>query len=131
VGQGDKEEGLPVMHLIPKGAWWIASWCSEHLSLDICTPPTLVDGEWWYTDLDLLLHPDGRLEILDEDEFAEACEADEIPEEEARVAQAAMQEVEQCLRLRTEPFDRVGWDRLGEAVSLSLPPIKTLRHVET
>jgi hypothetical protein len=27
VGHGNREAGLPVMHLMPVSAWWTASWC--------------------------------------------------------------------------------------------------------
>ena len=53
VGQGEPDEGLPVMHMVPNATWWIAAWCSGHISIDICTPPTLIDGERSYTDLEL------------------------------------------------------------------------------
>ena len=133
VGQGDREEGLPVMHLIPNAAWWIAAWFSEQISVDICTPPTLIDDEWCYTDLELdpVAHSDGRVEIHDEDEFVAACEGGLITRDEAINARAAAVEVERCLRHRTEPFGRQGWDKLDEALLLSLPPIRALRHMST
>ncbi len=133
VGQGDREGGLPVMHLIPNPGRWIAAWDSEHIGVDICTPPTLIDGEWNYTDLelDLFAFPDGRVGIDDEDEFVAACEAGLISRSEAIKARAAATEVERCLHRRTEPFGRVGWDKLNQALGLSLPPIRVLRHVST
>jgi hypothetical protein len=133
VGQGDSEEGLPVMHLIPDRAWWIAAWFAEKISVDICTPPTLIDGEWCYTDLELdpLAFSDGRVVIEDEDEFAAACEAGLISIGEAAKGRAAATEMKRCLRHRTEPFGRLGWDRLDEALRMSLPPIRSLRHVAT
>ena len=135
VGQGNREAGLPVMHLIPNAAWWMAEWCSDEalISVDICTPPTLIDGEWSYTDLELdpLAFSDGRVEIHDEDEFVAACEAGLISRDEAIKARAAAAEVERYLRHRTEPFGRLGWDKLDEALRLSLPPIRVLRHVST
>ena len=137
VGQGSREAGIPVMHLIPTAAWWTAAWCSDGhnavLSVDICTPPTLVDGEWCYTDLELdpIRHSDGRVEIHDEDEFVEAREAGLIAWDEAIKARSAAEEVERCLRDRTEPFGRYGWDKLDEALKLSLSPIRVLRHIST
>ena len=133
VGRGNREEGLPVLHLIPKEAWWIAAWCSLHLHFDICTPPTLIGGEWNYIDLELdpLVFPDGRVVIQDEDEFAAACETGLIPREEATGARTALEDVMRCLRSHTEPFGRVGWDKLKEAMSLPLAPIRVLRRVET
>ena len=134
VGQGDREAGLDVMHLIPDSGWWITAWCREHevrIGVDICTPPRLIDGEWSYIDLEIdpALLSDGRVEIHDEDEFAAACKAGVISPDEAIEAQAATAEIEQCLLNGTEPFGRVGWDRLEEALGLSLPPIRELRHI--
>ncbi len=72
------------MHLIPNATWWIAAWCSGHISIDICTPPTFIDGERSYTDLELdpLAFSDGRVEIEGEDEFIVACEAGLISRDE-------------------------------------------------
>jgi len=136
VGQGDAEAGLPVMHLIPKEAWWTAVWCRAHdsvISVDICTPPTLIDGEFTYIDLELdpVARSDGRVDIVDEDEFVAACEAGFISHDEAIKARTAATEVGQSMRSHTEPFGRLGWDKLDEALSLSLPPITELRHVST
>lgn len=134
VGQGSLPEGLPVIHLMPKSLWWAASWCWEHetqISVDICTPSVLSDGEWTYTDLELdpLMWADGRISVDDEDEFATACEAGLISDEEAKIAQSTTVEVVRCMQDGAEPFGHLGWERLGEALSLSLPPIKTLQHV--
>ena len=103
------------------------------ISVDICIPPKLIDGEWTYIDLELDLTrlSDGSVEIHDEDEFVAACEAGQIPPEEAIEARNASTKIEQCLRHRIEPFGSLGWDKLDEALSLSLPPIKELRHVST
>ena len=137
VGQGSGPAGLPVMHLIPDAAWWIAAWCSDghnaHIGVDICVPPALIDGEWRYIDLelDLVAHADGRVRIEDEDEFIDACEAGLIARDEAIHAQAAAVEIERGLRDRTEPFGRHGWDKLDEALLLPLSPIRALRHVST
>ncbi len=131
VGQGDREEGVPVMHLIPRAAWWIAAWHPEYVSVDICKPPTLTCDEWCYTDLeiDLLAFSDGRVEIEDEDEFAAACEAGQIPPDEEDSARAAARKVERCMRRRKEPFGRLGWEKLNEALSMQLPPLRTLQHL--
>ena len=133
VGQGDRPEGMPVMHLIPNEGWWIAAWCSEYISVDICTPPTFIDGEWHYTDLELdpIAFTDGRVEVHDEDEYAAACDTGLILHDEAIQARVAATEVEQGLRHHTEPFGCVGWEKLHEAEGLSLPPIRELRHVST
>ena len=54
-----------------------------------------------------------------------------ISRDEAMGARAAATEVERCLRHGVEPFGRAGWDKLDEALSFSLPPIRVLRHVST
>ena len=132
VGQGNRATGLPVMHLIPRVGWWFAAWYRNGdapiIGIDICTPPTLIDDEWHYTDLELDPHAfdDGRVEIHDEDEFLAACKAGFISFTEAKEARQAADEVAQGLRDKREPFGCVGWDRLDLAVALRLPPITTL-----
>ncbi|MGH9894033.1 MAG: DUF402 domain-containing protein [bacterium] len=137
VGQGTGEAGFPVMHLIPSEAWWMAWWCSDgqtpFVSVDICTPPSLIDGEWTYIDLELdaLGFSDGRVELHDEDEFTSACAAGLVSDDEATAARTALAEIERCLRQRIEPFGSVGWNRLAEAQRLSLSPITFLTDVPT
>lgn len=123
--------GRPAMHLIPKGKWWTAAWYGEHISVDICTPPTLIKDEWHYGDLelDLVGLSDGCVRIDDEDEFLAACAQGLISPSEATQARAATTEVEGYLRRQTEPFSRLGWDKLDEASGLCLPPIRELRHI--
>src|SRR5688572_14299615 len=57
VGQGDRDRGHPVLHLVPKIGWWFAAWYrldgAATIGIDICTPPACVDNEWRYTDLEL------------------------------------------------------------------------------
>ena len=122
------------MHLMPKAGWWTAAWCRDHevtISVDICTPPQLTDGEWTYIDLELdpVGLSDGSVEIYDEDQFVAACEAGQISREEAIEARNAATDIERCLRHRTEPFGSLGWEKLNEALSLSLPAIRELPHV--
>lgn len=52
-----------------------------------------------------------------------------ITPDEAIKAQAASDEVERCMRHGIEPFGCVGWDKLEEAISFSLSPIRALKHV--
>ena len=135
VGQGNREAGVPVMHLMPVSGWWTACWRrvpDSRISVDVCTPPQLIDGEWTYIDLEL--DPwayDGRVEIDDEDEFDDACEAGLISPDEALEARAAATEVVRAMRGHFEPFGSLGWSRLDEAIRAALPPITELRHVET
>ena len=66
----------PFCQLIPAGEWWTAIWNAGgpiELYVDIITPPTWDGGRVWMVDLDLdvVRFADGRVEVLDEDEFAE------------------------------------------------------------
>lgn len=47
---------------------------------NVCFPPEIEDGEIRYVDLalDLLVYPDGRQQVLDEDEFTELNLPDEV-----------------------------------------------------
>ncbi|MBD3242684.1 MAG: DUF402 domain-containing protein [Chitinivibrionales bacterium] len=135
VGGGPDGPGFHVMHLVPCAAWWTAAWHygrredEVSISVDICTPPRLIDDEWCYTDLKLdpYAFPDGRVVVDDEEEFAAACETGLISPNEALEARAAATEVEGHLRDRSEPFGLVGWNKLDEAMGQSLPPIEELR----
>jgi hypothetical protein len=97
VGQGDRQAGQHVMHLVPRQAWWIAAWTTEGpsagIAVDVCTPPELKDGEWHYCDLELdpLAYLDGRVEILDENELQMACAIGLITEAEAAQARHTAQ----------------------------------------
>jgi protein associated with RNAse G/E len=132
VGQGHRAEGRPVLHLVSRAAWWIAAWCFDGdrpvISVDICTPATLIDGEWHYVDLELDPHVfgDGRVEVLDEEEFRAACEAGLITPTEAIEARKSARQLEQNLRDRVEPFGHIGWQRFHDAAALRLPPITVL-----
>jgi len=132
VGQGNRARGLPVLHLVPKIGWWFAAWYrlggTAVIGIDVCTPPTCLNNEWRYTDLELDPHgfDDGRVELHDEEEFKAACEASLISAREAAEAGAAAAELMQSLRERREPFGRIGWDRLDSALALELPPITEL-----
>jgi hypothetical protein len=137
VGQGNRASGLPVMHLIPKVGWWFAAWYRDGeasiIGIDICTPPILVDHEWHYTDLELDPHAfgDGRVEVHDESEFIAACEAGLISSIEAAEARTTAAEIAQKLRDKREPFGRAGWDKLDQALDLTLPPITRLSEPTT
>ncbi len=127
-------EGAPVIQLVPTSYWWTATWCRESdmsISVDICTPAVLADGEWTYTDLELdpIRRGDGHVYVDDEDEFAAACAAGLISAAEAARARAAAVSTVRHLQDRAEPFGDLGWQRLDEALSLPLAPITALREV--
>ena len=137
VGQGNRAEGLAVMHLIPKRAWWVAWWYEldgvGRIAVDICTPPTMVDDEWSYVDLELDLHwsSDGVVGIDDEDEFVAACESGSITSDEAIQARSAATDLVGWMRDGVEPFGCVGWNRFEEGLRSALAPIRTFPSVPT
>jgi hypothetical protein len=132
VGQGNRDAALPVVSLIPADRWWIATWyansADRRITVDICTPATLIDGEWTYIDLKLDPHRtrDGRVGIADEDEFLDACNAGTISGGEQVAAREATTDVERLLRHRAEPFGSVGWRWLRHAMAMPLPPLTEL-----
>jgi len=61
---------------------------------------------WFDLALDLLVLPDGRATVVDEDEFEELA----LPEEQARRAWAALARLQRWVRERHPPFDGIGGD---------------------
>ena len=132
VGQGNRDGGLPVVSLVPVDGWWFATWYGNNadpwISVDVCTPATLVDGEWTYVDLELDPHrsQDGRVWIDDEDEFLDACNAGTIAPDEQVAARAAADEIERRLRALEEPFANAGWQWLRQGMAMQLLPLTEL-----
>lgn len=132
VGQGARPSGLAVLHLIPLSGWWMAQWTAEgaggFISVEVCTPPTLLGGEWQFEDLELDLYrgADSRVIVEDEDEFAAAPAAGSITPKEAAAARRAADEVEGWLAGSVEPFGQVGWGKLRDAARRGLAPLKEL-----
>ncbi len=132
VGQGTRPSGLAVLHLIPLSGWWMAQWTAEgagaFVSMEVCTPPGLLGGEWRFVDLELDPYrgPDGRVVVDDEDEFAAACAAGLITPKEATAARAAAAEVEGWLTSSVEPLGQVGWEKLRDAAQRGLAPLRGL-----
>lgn len=126
--------GLPTVHLIPHDRWWIATWATDdeqrrrRISVDICTPPVLVDRRWSYVDLELdpLSDAPGQVEIEDEDEFVQACTAGLISRVEELEARQATAEVEAAIRAQHEPFGQLGWNKLDMAIAMALEPLADL-----
>ena len=137
VGQGTRPAGLAVLHLIPPSGWWMAQWTAEgeraFISVEVCTPPALVGGEWQFVDLELDPYrgPDSRVIVDDEDEFVAACAAGMITSGEAAAARAAATEVAGWLASRVEPFGQVGWAKLCDAAHRGLAPLRWLPDVVT
>ena len=132
VGQGTRPAGLAVLHLIPLFGWWMAQWTAEgvgvFVSVEVCTPPALLGGEWRFVDLELDPYrgPDGRVVVDDEDEFVAACAAGSMTPKEAAAARAAADEVEGWLTGSVEPFGQVGLEKLRDAAQRGLAPLRGL-----
>lgn len=126
--------GVAVLHLVPVSGWWIAtfwdlSFSTWSVTVDICTPPDLLDGVWTYVDLelDVLVNAGtGAIRIDDEDEFLDACELGFIPADEALAARSAADELTRLLAGSIEPFSSVGPQRLADAMTHGLPPLRSL-----
>jgi protein associated with RNAse G/E len=79
---------------------------------NVAAPPTLVDGVLSYVDyeLDLMVYPaaDGMTwELLDEDEFEEACERCRYDEALIARCRAAVDELIAMIEAREYPFDQL------------------------
>jgi uncharacterized protein len=102
----------PFVQLIPDGQWWSACFNGEpadtHVYCDIGTPPQWVHpGEVTMADLDLdviRLRADGRVLIVDEDEFAEHQVLYGYPAEVIREAERAAAWLAEVISAGAEPF---------------------------
>lgn len=123
--------GVAVMHLVPVTGWWIATFRDRDggrwsVTVDICTPARLAASTWTYTDLELDIHVDartGEVQVVDEDEFADACDRGHIAAGEALAARQGTDQVVRLIGDEREPFSHVGHRRLAEALALALPPV--------
>jgi len=126
--------GLPVMHLVPRAAWWVATFSAPaevpwSLTFDIATPPHLAGSVWSYTDLELDVRVEaltGSLQLEDEDEFVAACADGTISSTEAEAARLAADDITTLVRRRKGEFGRTGAARLLDALTQGLPPITVL-----
>jgi len=102
----------PFVQLIPDGEWWSATFNGEpaetEVYCDIGTPPQWVHpGEVTMADLDLdviRLRADGRVLILDEDEFAEHQVRYQYPAEVIGQAERAAAWLVEVISAGGEPF---------------------------
>lgn len=126
--------GIPVMHIVPPGAWWIATfWAPGEaawiVTFDISTPPRLLDRVWSYDDLELDLQLDrssGLVRTEDQDEFEDAIRVGLIHEHEAAAARAAAEAAVELVSDRHGVFVRTGQRLLSDALDLGLEPITQL-----
>lgn len=97
--------------------WWVDDPLDRRLEIDVCLPPQRDPDGWSYIDLELdpVRHEDGRVEILDRDEFDAACRSGWIDAADAERALAAATFMEVALRNRQEPWGDEGWRRLVAA----------------
>ena len=110
--------------LIPDNKWWTAIWAWQRphdVYVDIITPPswngttvTMVD-----IDLDILRWSDGRVEVLDEDEFAQHQSEFDYPERLVDTARATAARLAVAVEARHEPFGTVGEVWMHRAVGLA------------
>jgi len=72
---------------------------------NITRPARIKQGHIYAEDLalDLLVTPDGRVRVLDEDEFEEI----DISESDRKNALSALEELKQWVKARKEPFSRI------------------------
>ena len=107
------------VQLLPSSGWWAAWWWRrDHwIGVDICTPPTLEESGWNYVDLELDLArlADGRVMLVDEDEFEQARIDCQLPHDVIAAAHSAAAELQIRLARDTEPVVAAGWDWLDKA----------------
>ena len=114
--------------LIPERQWWTATFNSGGANspfgyiayVDVCTPAvwegstvTAVD-----LDLDVAMRPDGGVELLDEDEFADHRSAMSYPEHVVDHARAAAASVHRVMESGGEPYAATGSRWLERAQAL-------------
>ena len=112
------------LKLIPDGKWWTAIWSWQSkvdLYVDIITPPTwngatvtMVD-----IDLDVMRLPDGRVEVVDEDEFEQHRMEFEYPPRLVDNARATAARMAVALEARHEPFGATAEAWMEQAVTLA------------
>jgi protein associated with RNAse G/E len=110
--------------LIPDGKWWTAiwSWRSKvDLYVDIITPPswngetvTMVD-----IDLDVVRWPDGRVELVDEDEFEQHRKEFDYPPRLVDTARSTAARMAVAVEMRHEPFGAVAEAWMQQALNLA------------
>jgi uncharacterized protein len=121
--RGD-EEPIPRPHdyvlLVPADGEWIATWnaaSDTEIYVDVSTRPVLRPGliEAVDLDLDVIRRRDGRVLLLDEDEFAEHQVLYGYPPEVVDRARATAADLLARVSARVEPFRRSGRDWLARA----------------
>ncbi|HYZ93479.1 MAG TPA: DUF402 domain-containing protein [Actinomycetota bacterium] len=104
--------------LVPDNEWWLVTYQGQgepqnlEVYVDITTPaewPSETVCRAIDLDLDVARFRDGRIELLDEDEFEEHRAAFAYPDDVAERALTTAQSVLDAMRERREPFDSAGF----------------------
>ena len=115
--RGDEEpieQPHDVVMLVPSVGCWTAYWNSApsviELYIDVTTLPVWAPGSLKAVDLDLDVarFRDGRVELLDEDEFDEHQLRYGYPADVIEQARRTADELMDAVRSRAEPFDAAG-----------------------
>jgi predicted RNA-binding protein associated with RNAse of E/G family len=106
--------------LLSPERYWVACWVDDpadkRLEIDVCLPSERGPAGWSYVDLelDVFQHGDGTIEIIDEDEFNEACRNGWIRSEDARIAHETASAIHMMLYKRQESLWEKGWQKLND-----------------
>jgi len=108
--------------LVPAAGDWTACFNAENemeIYADVTTRPVIAGGQMTAVDLDLdvVRFRDGRVAVLDEDEFAEHQVQLAYPAELIARAQATCDELVSVVTQHTEPFGQAGPGWLARARS--------------
>lgn len=102
----------PFVQLIVESQWWTMIYNGDGPStryyVDIITPPDWIGEdrvEFIDLDLDVVMHKDGAVHVLDEHEFAQHRESLGYPDELVIRAEKATAQVEKALLDGSAPFD--------------------------
>ena len=104
---------FPVLQLVPPGAWWTLAWWIGHpgleLYVNINTPAEWRGDRIVYVDLDLdvVRTVDGRVEIVDRDEFEQHQVTYGYPADIVAHTEAAAAAAFELTSARSSPFDGV------------------------
>ena len=114
----------PFVQLIAPGQWWTMFFNGDHsddyrVYVDVITPatwPTSDRVEMADLDLDVVLHHDRSVELLDEDEFLAHAELFAYPDSLIDRARMAAAELMLAVEAMAEPFGQAGerWLRMVE-----------------
>jgi hypothetical protein len=104
--------------LVPSDGDWIATWNAAgdvEIYVDVTNRPMCSDGvvEAIDLDLDVIRRRDGRVEVLDEDEFAEHQVLFGYPPDVIAQARATTDNLVAQISAAEEPFGRIGLNWLA------------------